>query len=165
MKKLFLLFLALFFIDYPGKSQDSIANNSVLAPATKISSKENPDFLKYMEGQVLKFHFMANLLSGILITMGVFAIAGSIYVATFVGIHDHKRIKLAAFASTLLLTLIGAFNLPSKASGERSAWKHMNKAVLQYKNGIINADQLIKVYAEGEDMAGFVDFNYNSSKE
>lgn len=125
----------------------------------------DPDFLKLIEERLLKMKRTANWTSGSLIAMGTLAIACSLFITAFAGELDVLVIKIIAFASTLFLTLIGAFNLSSKANEARNGWKHLNKAFLGFKAKIVDAATLVKAYEDSENMLGNVEFNYKQPKE
>ncbi|WP_153798762.1 hypothetical protein [Foetidibacter luteolus] len=90
---------------------------------------------------------------------GFLAIASSLFISAFAGTVDDLTIKIIAFIATLFITLITAFNLTSKASNVRNAWRHLNKAIYSFKSNAIDANALIKAYEEGENMLGPVDLN------
>ncbi|WP_153795858.1 hypothetical protein [Foetidibacter luteolus] len=110
---------------------------------------------------------MANSLQGGVIALGVTSILSSLFITAFAGVlgnHDSTIIRIVAFVATLSLTLIGAFNLPAKASSVRNAWRHLNKAFYSFSARRIDIDALIKAYEEGESMLGSVDFSYDKAR-
>lgn len=107
---------------------------------------------------------MADRLMFALIILGFIAIGSTLFISAFVGSIDSLYIKIIAFAATFSLTLITTFNLPTKTSDVRKAWRLLNKSIYRYKSGLISIDVLIKDYETGENMLGSVDFNYNISK-
>lgn len=110
---------------------------------------------------------MANGLQSGVIVLGFISILASLFITAFAGSlgkYDSSIIRIVAFVATLSLTLIGAFNLPTKASSVRNAWRHLNKAMYSFKSHSIDADALIKAYEEGENMLGSVDFTYDKAR-
>lgn len=72
--------------------------------------------------------------------------------------------RILAFITTLCLTIISAFNLPSKTSNYITAWRLLNKTVYSYKAKISDMETLIKAYEEGEKLLDSVDFRYTKIK-
>lgn len=110
---------------------------------------------------------MANSLQGGVIALGFLSILASLFITAFAGVlgeYDSIIIRIVAFIATLSLTLIGAFNLPTKASSVRNAWRHLNKALYSFSARRIDIDALIKAYEEGENMLGSVDFTYDKAR-
>jgi FtsH-binding integral membrane protein len=122
------------------------------------------DFLKLIEERLTKMKRTANWTGGSLIAMGVLAIGCSLFITAFAGELEVIVIKIIAFASTLFITLIGAFNLSSKANEVRNGWKHLNKAFIGFKAQIVDAATLIKAYEDSENMLGNVEFNYKQKE-
>lgn len=122
--------------------------------------------LKELEAKLKEWERLSKLLQKSLIGVGVLAITCSLLITTFAGSPSFSvsLIRILAFATTLLLTLITSFNLTSKASSTRSAWRLLNKAMFSYKSKRIDGDALIKAYEEGENLLSSVDFNSKMMK-
>jgi hypothetical protein len=132
---------------------------------TTENQQIDSDFSKKIEDRLKKMKTTANWVGGSLIAMGVLAIASSLFITAFAGQVDTIIIKIVAFTSTLFLTLIGAFNLSSKANDTRNGWKYLNKAFLGFKAKVVDAETLVKAYEDSENMLGFIDFNYRKGKD
>jgi hypothetical protein len=107
------------------------------------------------------WHRMANSLRFLQALLGTAAILCSLFVTAFAGskwLETPECIKLLSFIATASLTLLTAFNISQKGNNARNAWRHLNKAIMQKKNGNISTDELIKAYEEGEKILGDVDF-------
>ena len=133
-------------------------------PIDPIRQQIDPNVLKEIEYHLGTWKRMANWLQGSVIVMGFFAIASSLFISAFAGTVNDLTIKIIAFIATLFITLITAFNLPTKASNVRNSWRLLNKALYSFKTNAIDANALIKAYEDGENMLGSVDFNYSKSK-
>jgi hypothetical protein len=120
-----------------------------------------PEFLVSIDERLRKMKMTANWTGGSLIALGIIAISSSLFISAFADQMDILFIKIIAFASTLSITLIGAFNLSTKAGDTRNGWKYLNKAVMAYKANVIDAATLIKAYEDSENLLGSVDFNYS----
>ena len=101
-----------------------------------------------------------------LLILGIASIASSLFISGFatsdfmVACHS-LLLKILGFVSALSLTAISTFNMPSKANNLRKAWRHLNKAYYRYYAGIVDINQLVLAYDEGEELIGAsIDFNY-----
>jgi glucan phosphoethanolaminetransferase (alkaline phosphatase superfamily) len=105
----------------------------------------------------------AKLLQFLLSLLGFIGIFCSVFITAFAGLDllNSILVKIAAFTATFCLTVISAFNLPSKASNYITAWRLLNSAIYCYETRIFDIGMLIKAYNEGEKMLGCVDFQYN----
>jgi hypothetical protein len=131
---------------------------------TDLNEKIDPKVLEDIERMLHIWSRMADWLMFAVIFLGTLAIGSTLFISAFAGSIDVLLIKIIAFTATLSLTLITAFNLPSKTSDVRKAWRHLNKALYNFKNNQINSSELIKAYETGENMLGSVDFNYSIPK-
>ncbi|HEX5150682.1 MAG TPA: hypothetical protein VFW07_04505 [Parafilimonas sp.] len=127
---------------------------------TPNNQQVDAEFLMKIKTRLKKMKATANWVGGLLIALGALAIVSSLFITAFADTVDILAIKIVAFASTLFITLIGAFNLPSKANDTRNGWKHLNNAVIQFEASVIDAKTLIKAYEDSENMLGTIIFNF-----
>ena len=115
-----------------------------------------------MDNALVVYNRMAVQLMTLLVVLGVIAIFCSLFVTSFAGSSwfSTDAVKITSFASTLSLTLITAFSIATKGNSARSAWRHLNKALLLYRSGNSSVVDLIKAYEEAEAILGGVDFAY-----
>lgn len=115
-----------------------------------------------MDIALVVYNRMAIRLMTLLVVLGVIAIFCSLFVTSFAGStwFSTDAVKITSFASTLSLTLITAFSIGPKGNRARSAWRHLNKALLVYRSGNSSVMDLIKAYEEAEAMLGGMDFSY-----
>jgi len=136
-------------------------NINIMTENTKLPEDEVCMSIEYI---LDTWRRMANWLQFGLISFGFLAIACSVCIATFNVEIGHLATKILAACATLFLTLISSFSLASKASNVRDGWRHLNKAMYNYKTKSIDITALIKAYEEGEKILGTVEFNYDKSQ-
>lgn len=123
------------------------------------------NFLQCIEKRLAKIKLTTNILAFALIFLGSTAIFSNVFIAVFTGDVENIYIKTSSFISIVSITIIGAFNLTTKATQSRNGWKLLNKSVMNYKAGVIDAKKLINSYEESEKILGCIEFNYTRKTE
>lgn len=129
-----------------------------------LDENEKKEILNHIEKLLKVWDRIASFLATTLVILGILAIACSLFVTFFADKDNILLIKVCSFTTTLILTLITAFNLSKKANGVRNGWRHLNAAYIKFKAKTIEITDLIKAYEEGEVMLGSVDFNYDTTQ-
>ncbi|SDK61922.1 hypothetical protein [Flavobacterium noncentrifugens] len=129
-----------------------------------IDQIQNDLLVQKIENHLYTWNKMANWLQASLIVMGFLSITSSLFVSAFAGILEPLAIQIIAFFATLFITLITAFNLPTKANNVRNGWRILNKAYYDYKNNSVDLSVLLKAYEDGEKVLDGIEFNFSKSK-
>lgn len=131
----------------------------------KREELNDDNFLQCIEKRLAKIKLMTNILAFALIFLGSTAIFSNVYIAVYADNPTNNYIKTASFISIFSITIIGAFNLTTKVTQSRNGWKLLNKSVINYKAGVIDAKKLINSYEESEKILGCIEFNYTRKTE
>ena len=129
-----------------------------------LNQNDKEEITSHLQKLLGVWNALASTLMTTLVTLGVLAIASSLFVTTFASKENVLLTKICSFATTLILTILTSFNLSKKANGVRNGWRHLNAAFFRYKASTIDINELIKAYEEGEVMLGGVDFNYDTTQ-
>lgn len=108
---------------------------------------------------------MATWYQALYIFLGVTAIGGSIFVASYAGDEKKKSlVRIMAVISTSFFTCISAFDLGGKSNDIRNAYRNLNAAVMTYaavKDSTGTAiTNLITAYRESENIIGSVSLTH-----
>ena len=73
--------------------------------------------------------------------------------------------RVFAFIAALSIALFTAFNLGAKSNNTRNAWRLLNTSVLRFNQGILEKDEVINAYENGEALIGGISFNQVKTQE
>lgn len=97
------------------------------------------------------------------IFLGIFATFFSLLAAT--GFGGDTLSRVFAFIAALTVALFTAFNLGAKSNNTRNAWRPLNTSVLRFNQGILEKDEVINAYENGEALIGGISFNQVKTQE
>jgi hypothetical protein len=118
--------------------------------------------------EVLKlWTYKARLLRFFQISLGVIATFFSLLTATLIGYNttDFDGVaKTTAFIAALSVALMTGFDLGTKANNVVRAWRKLHVSVINFNNGILDKESVIRTYEEAENVIGDVSFQGGSTR-
>jgi hypothetical protein len=95
------------------------------------------------------------------ITLGVLATFFSLLAAALTGNSGNSYnewVRVSAFIAALSISVMTAFNLGTKSNNVRNAWRILNYAIIKFNHNLIQTNEVIGVYEEGESLIGGVTY-------
>jgi hypothetical protein len=130
--------------------------NSMELNKGKRIEKELPDILIYLN----HWQNLARILRTLHVLLGVSATFFSLLAASQIGSIQDEYAKIFAFIAAISIALMAGFNLGEKSNNVRNAWRRLNAKVIEFNsNQKLSTEDVIKVYAEAEELIGDVTFS------
>lgn len=107
-----------------------------------------------IERQLASWGRLSTLLRLVHVTLGLIGVVCPLVVATFTDSIATSILRGLSFASAAAVAIFAAFEIGANAARFREAWKHLNAASIEFRNGVLNLEGLMKAYREGEVIIG-----------
>lgn len=118
-------------------------------------TRELPGMLEFLE----LWASNTTKLWAIHILLGVVATFFSLLTAAGIQTIGTGYSQVFAFIAALSISMMTAFNLGAKSNNTRNAWRKLNAAMMKFNQNIVNKEDVIRAYEEGESLIGGVTFS------
>jgi hypothetical protein len=107
-----------------------------------------------IERRLASWNRFGNFFRSAHITLGIIGVVCPLVVASFAESISTPILKGLSFAAAAATAIFAAFEIGATATRFREAWKHLNAASIEFKNGALDLEGLLKAYREGEVLIG-----------
>jgi hypothetical protein len=104
--------------------------------------------------QLFRWNMVASFHRAAYVILGLIGVLCPLVVASFADVLETWQVRLLSFAASAAIAIFAAFEIGNLTTRWREAWKHLNAARLEYEVGVIEIDDLVKAYREGEAIIG-----------